>query len=465
MFTPNSFHRSGLSANASPPTSRLPSLAQTFLFWRWPHRYLEWRQARQGSRFTMKPVGLPPSVFFSDEADIRAILAAPADILHPGAGAAVITPLVGERSFILLEEAEHMVGRKAIMPAFHYKAVADHAATIYDVVERETAAWPSDKPFAIHHHLRALTLRVILTTIFRDENALISELHTKLLATLSVADSLTLQEPQLRYLPVWRKIWKQFGIDNILVDKLIRSLIYDDAVEGDSALSLLLRATNPDSTRFTTQQIRDSIMSLVLAGHETTASQLAWAFQLIAHNPRVLSELLSERDRDEDTYLTATIQEVMRHRSVFLCTIPRVLQRDFEIAGTIFKPPAHLLGCIHLMHHDPRLYSDPQSFVPERFLEGPPRPQLWLPWGGGRKRCPGHHLAVFEMRAVLRAVLERWEITPHRSEDGDRAMAQRDRHPKSRLANHPPRTIGGWALQFKVRPSSRLFHGVESLIN
>ncbi len=153
-------------------------------------------------------------------------------------------------------------------------------------------------------------------------------------------------------------------------------------------------------------------MSLVLAGHETTASQLAWAFQLIAHHPRVLFELLSARDRDDDTYLIATIQEAMRHRPVFLSTIPRVLQRDFEISGTTFRPPAQLLGCIHLMHHDPQLYSDPQSFIPERFLDDPPRSHLWLPWGGGRKRCPGHHLAMFEMRAVLREVLWKWEVLP-----------------------------------------------------
>ncbi len=405
--------RSSISGSlSSPPTSRLPSLAQTYLFWRWPHRYLEWRHSTQGSRFTMHPVGLPPSVFFSDEADIRAILTAPADILHPGAGAAVITPLVGEQSFILLEEAEHMAGRKAITPAFYQRAVADHAATVDRVVERETASWPSDEPFAVHSYLRSLTLRVILTTIFRDENALILDLHRRLLAMLSVTDSLTLQEPQLRSLPGWRAIWKQFSVESGIVDQLVLRLIHDNATQRQGVLPLLFGSINPDSTAFTTQQIRDSIMSLVLAGHETTASQLAWAFQLIAHHPRVLFELLSERDRDEDIYLTATIQEVMRHRPVFLCTIPRVLHRDFEIAGMTLQPPAQLLGCIHLMHHDPQLYNDPQSFIPERFLHSPPRSHFWLPWGGGRKRCPGHHLAMFEMRAVLRAVLSKWEVLP-----------------------------------------------------
>ena len=413
MLDPNPFCRAKLSESVSwPPTSSLPSLAQTYLFWRWPHRYLEWRQSRQGSRFTMSPIGLPPSVFFSDEADIRAILTAPADILYPGAGAAAITPLVGEHSFILLEEAEHMAGRKAITPAFYHQAVADHAAAVYRVVEREIASWPSDEPFAIHPHLRSLTLRVILTTLFRDDDDRVSELHSRLFAMLSVTDSLVLQEPQLRGLPGWRGIWKRFSIESDAVDKLVLSLIHNNTAKKHGALALMLGATNPDSTSFTNQQVRDGVMSLVLAGHETTASQLAWAFQLIAHDPRVLCELLSERDRDDETYLMATIQEVMRHRPVFLCTIPRVLKQDFEIAGTIFRPPAQLLGCIHLMHHDPRLYSDPQSFIPERFLNDPPRSHSWLPWGGGRKRCPGHHLAMFEMQAVLRQVLSKWEVLP-----------------------------------------------------
>ncbi len=259
MLSLNPFRRTKLSGSVSwPPTSRLPSLVQTYLFWRWPHRYLEWRRSRQGSRFTMNPVGLPPSVFFSNEADIRAILTAPADILYPGAGAAVITPLVGERSFILLEEAEHMAGRKAITPAFYHQAVADHAAAVYHVVEREIDSWPSDEPFAIHPHLRSLTLRVILTTLFRDENDLVLELHSRLLAMLSVTDSLVLQEPQLRGLPGWHGIWKRFSIESASVDKLVFSLIHNNTAETHGVLALLLGAINPDSTRFTTQQVRDA---------------------------------------------------------------------------------------------------------------------------------------------------------------------------------------------------------------
>jgi cytochrome P450 len=396
----------------SPPTSKLPSFLQTFLFWRWPHRYLETRRDWHGNCFVMKPIGLPPSVFFSNEDDIKAILTAPPDVLHPGAGASVIAPLVGERSFIILDEDEHLTGRKAIMPAFHRHALTEHTKIVVRIVERETASWPTDRPFACHPYLRALTLKVILATMFDVDDPRVTELHSHLLVLLSVTDSLVLQEPQLRRVPSWRRIWRQFSDESIVVDKIINELLCEETVVKHGALSLLLGATNPDATPFTKQQVRDGVMSLLLAGHETTASQLAWSFQLIANDRRVSRELLSESDRGNNAYLEATIHEVMRHRPVFLCTIPRVLQQDFEVAGTTFQPPTHFLGCIHLLHHDPCLYSEPQSFVPERFLDKPPRPHAWLPWGGGRKRCPGNHLALFEMQTVLRTVLARWEILP-----------------------------------------------------
>ena len=154
-------------------------------------------------------------------------------------------------------------------------------------------------------------------------------------------------------------------------------------------------------------------MSIILAGHETTASQLAWAFQLLAHNPRVQQRLIEELDAGQDGgYLNATVKEVLRHRPVFLFAIPRAVKQPIEIAGQIYEPPAHLLACIYLLHHDPASYPQPEEFRPERFLGPAPAPAPWMPWGGGRKRCPGLHLATFEIETVLRVVLESMTIEP-----------------------------------------------------
>ncbi|MGH2880348.1 MAG: cytochrome P450 [Solirubrobacteraceae bacterium] len=402
------------SKRALPPSPHLPAIVQTLAFWRDPHAYLTWCRRRYGKTFVVRAVGSPPLVFMSHHADIKAIVRASADVLHPGAGGTVIEPLVGEGSFMLADEDEHLRGRRAIMPAFHQRAIADHADVLREIVAREVASWPRDIPIAIHPRLRALTLQIILRTIF-GEHARERELHARLFAMFSVTASLVLQEPQLRYLPGWRSAWRSFLVSRADVEDIIRGLIEEEArlrTQEQSVLSMLLDAGELDRDRVDTAQIRDTVMSLILAGHETTASELAWAFQLLAHNPFVAECLVDDLDAGSEQYLTATIEEVLRHRPVFLFAIPRVVRKPFEIAGSTYRPPVHLVGCIHLMHHDPNLYPEPDTFRPERFLQASPPPDIWLPWGGGRKRCPGHHLAMLEMRTILRTVLSDLHVEP-----------------------------------------------------
>jgi cytochrome P450 len=398
-----------------PPSPPLPSAIQTLAFWRHPHAYLEWCRRRYGNPFTVNAVGMPPMVFMADPADIKAIVAAPANVLHPGAGGRAIVPLVGEESFMLAEEEEHLSGRRTILPAFHHRRISEHAGMVREITTREVAKWPRGTAFASHPYLRALTLRVILQTIFGGEEARLRELHRRLLAMFAVTRSLVLQEPALRRLPGWRGIWRSFLVERAAVDKIVAQLIEEEAHSGarDSGLlSMLLGGEHPDNDQLTIRQIRDTIVSVILAGHETTASEVAWAFQLLAHDPLIAGRLVDDLDAGGEGYLTAAIQEVLRHRPVFLFTIPRVVRRPFEIAGTTYRPPVQLVGCIHLMQHDPSLYPEPHRFRPERFLDAPPRPEVWMPWGGGRKRCPGHHLAMLEMRIVLETVLRDFELLP-----------------------------------------------------
>lgn len=407
--------RARRARDALPASAPLPATLQTLAFWRDPHAYLEWCRRRYGTRFTVRAVGLDPLVFMSDPADIKAIVRAPAEVLHPGAGASVIAPLVGERSFMLSEEDEHLDGRRAIMPAFHQRAIAEHTEMVQEIVERELACWPLDCAVAIHPYLRALTLRVILRTVFGSETARLRELHARLLAMLSITASLALQEPQLRRLPGWRGSWKSFLAERERVDRIILGLIGDEAhgPAGETGLlSMLLGSERFDATATSAGQLRDDLMSVILAGHETTASELAWAFQLLAHDRTVSGRLREDLDDGGERYLTATIQEVLRHRPVFLFTIPRAVGQPLQIAARTYRPPAQLVGCIHLMHHDPDLYPDPHTFRPERFLEDPPPPAIWMPWGGGRKRCPGQHLAMLEMHIVLRTVFAGLQISP-----------------------------------------------------
>ncbi len=402
-----------------PVGSFLPRAAQTFLFWRAPFEHLERCRERYGGRFTLRTTGRPPFIMLADLADIEAMLAAPTNLLDPGAGADTVEPLVGAESFILAGGPEHLHVRRAILPSFRANAVQRRAESIEEVVEREVGSWPADTPFASHPRLLALLLTTTLQAIFGT-----SEHHAgwrfhllreRLLQMLSVSGSSVLPEPLLRH-GRGRRIWSRFLQARAEVDELIYAIIADrERCEdrGSDLLAVLLGTRNSDGSPMSPRQIRDHVMSLIVAGHETTAAQLAWAFQLLAHNPDVQAKLSEEVHAEAgEEYLTATIQEVLRHRPVFLFAIPRAVKGPIEIGGETYHPPVRLAGCIYLVHHDPALYPEPQAFQPERFVGASPAGGTWLPWGGGRKRCPGHRLAMLEMKVVLRTVFATLTVRP-----------------------------------------------------
>lgn len=399
-----------------PPSAPLPHTLQTLACRLFPLAYFEHCRARYGHRFTVQPVDMPPLVFLSDPQEIRAVFTAPANTLHAGAGGAVVTPLFGEESFTLREEDEHLRGRETILPAFSRRMAYEHSEIITEIAGREVASWPLDVELATHSRLRALVLRVIMRTLFGEEDAAFEELHRQLLQMLSVMASFLLQAPRLRQLPGWRAKWVRFLRQRDEVDRSIFALIARHrgrSERGGDLLEMLLTASNLDSSPMSDRQVRDNLVSILIAGHETTATELAWALQLLAHNRAVQGRLIDEIDRGAgEEYLTATIQETLRHRPAFLFAPPRVVARPIDIGGWTYHPPTQLLGCTYLVHHDPAIYPDPYAFRPERFLESPPNSRTWLPWGGGRRRCLGQHLALLEMRTVLRTVLAARLVLP-----------------------------------------------------
>jgi cytochrome P450 len=360
----------------------------------------------------------PPLVFLSDPEEVRTALTASPSVLHPGAGAAAIEPLVGPESFMLLEGEEHISGRRAVLPAFHANVIREHETLVSQLAHSELAGWPREVPYALHQGLRVLTLETLLRTVFSapagPARRQLGELRERLLAMLAVTASTALPQPIVRHGP-GLILWRRFLRHRAAVDELLYSIIAARTRAGGRSgdlLDRLLSARNPDGSAYSTRQVRDGLMSIVLAGHETTASQLAWAFQLLAHNPQTQRRLTEELDAGGEEYLTATVREVLRHRPVFLFAIPRAVHRPVEIGGWTYQPPALLLGCIYLLHHDPGLYPDPDRFRPERFLSAEPGTKSWLPWGAGSKRCPGLHLATLELSTVLRTVLASTTVRP-----------------------------------------------------
>jgi cytochrome P450 len=184
--------------------------------------------------------------------------------------------------------------------------------------------------------------------------------------------------------------------------------------QRDDVLAMLLEARHEDGSPMSDQELRDELMTLLIAGHETTASSLAWAFERLSRLPRVLSHLVEELDSDGDAYLVATIQETLRRRPVLPNVEPRLVKRAVEVGGWEYPPGVCLVPNAYLVHHDPEIYPDPYEFRPERFLEEPPGTYTWIPFGGGRRRCVGASFAMLEMQIVIRTVLTRRELQPSR---------------------------------------------------
>ncbi|TML26221.1 MAG: cytochrome P450, partial [Actinobacteria bacterium] len=386
-----------------PPGPGQPAFVQTIAWWWRPIATLERNRARYGKRFTIRLLGAPPFVMLSDPDEIKELMTAPADVLHPGEGAQILEPVVGSNSVILLDEQAHLEQRKLMLPAFHGEKMQRLTGLMSEVAEREAASWPRDEPVALHPRLQALTLEIVLRAVFGlDPGARLDALRDKLTEILALGARPLGQLPQLQRdlgpLSPYARFERLKAEADVLVFELIDERRAEEA-ERDDVLSLLLAARHEDGSPMSPQELRDELMTLLVAGHETTASELAWAFERLVRTPEPLRRLVAEIDADDgDAYLTATIQETLRRRPVLPNAAPRLVKQSVEVGGWRYEPGACLVANAYLVHHDPAIYPDPYAFRPERFLDSPPGTYTWIPFGGGRRRCLGASFALVEMK-------------------------------------------------------------------
>ena len=417
-----------------PPGPRSPSLFQAIGVWKRPLAYPERLRARYGKRFTTRFPGSPPFVILSDPEEIKEVFMAPPDVLHPGEGARVLEPLVGKNSVILLDEAAHMEQRKLVLPAFHGEKMARLSGLMAEVAEREVDSWPRETSIPLQPRMQRLTLEIILRAVFGlDPGPRLDALRQRLSDLLAFGDrpiSLTPPpDPDGRL----ARILERFGpfAEFVRLQQEADALLFEQIDERrngngerDDVLAMLLEARHEDGSPMSDQELRDELMTLLVAGHETTASSLAWAFERLAREPRVLARLVDELDADGDAYLVATIQEILRHRPVLPNVEPRLVKSPFEVGGWTYPPGVCLVPNAYLVHHDPEIYPEPYEFRPERFLDEPPGTYTWIPFGGGRRRCIGASFAMLEMQIVLRTVLAGCELEPAR--DGAEHASRRN---------------------------------------
>jgi cytochrome P450 len=404
-----------VSRHSLPAGPRLPKSVQSVAFWTRPLPFLEHCRARYGARFTLRLLNGPPFVILSNPDEIKQVFTAPADVLHPGEGARVLAPVVGLNSVILLDEDAHMEQRKLMLPAFHGDRVARLGDLVAAVAEREVDGWPEESAAQLHPLLQRLTLEVVLRAVFGlDPGPRLEALRERLSAMLAFGDrfiSLIPPQPGGRAEKVLERVGPFAAFVRLQreADALLFELIDErraEAGERDDVLAMLLEARHGDGSPMSDQELRDELMTLLVAGHETTASALAWAFERLSRHPTALAALETEIGAgDDDAYLTATIYETLRRRPVLPNVAPRMVMRPVEIGGRRYPAGVGLVPNAYLVHHDPDTYPDPYAFRPERFLGQSPGTYTWIPFGGGRRRCLGASFAMLEMKQVLRAVL------------------------------------------------------------
>ena len=420
-----------------PPGPSAPALVQGLAMWTRPLASLERARARYGKRFTVRFPFTPPFVILTEPDQIKEIYTAPPDVLHPGEGARVLEPLVGRKSVILLDGDAHMEQRKLILPAFHGERMERLIGLVTRVTQEEVRGWGGDE-IPLHPRLGALTLEIILRAVFGlDPGPRLEALRESLTELLAYGESpLTIipgpedrdrLEQQLRWLNRAGPL-KGFLTTRDAVDRLIFEQIEErrgEDADRDDVLAMLLAARHEDGSPMTDRELRDELMTLLVAGHETTASALAWAFERLSREPSVLARLTGEvRDAGEEDYLLATIQETLRRRPVLPNTAPRMVKQPVTVGGWNYPVGIALVANAYLLHHDSDVYPDPYAFRPERFLDKKPGTYTWIPFGGGRRRCIGMSFAMLEMKIVIRELLRTYELQA--SGDGPEVARRRN---------------------------------------
>jgi cytochrome P450 family 135 len=388
-----------------PPGPSTPPAVQTYEWVARPTALMRRCQARYGEPFTLNIAWNDgPMVLVSDPADIKRVFAADPDVLLPGASSAVLEPLVGTRSILVLDGAEHMRERKLMLPPFHGEALARWRETMARIAAEELDRWTPGAPIRALPRMQALTVEVIMRVVFGTGDP---ELRDAIRRTVTIPMPRLIAMTLVRY---ERGPWGEYLRAVERLDELIGARI--DAAAGDgSVLAVLKQARHEDGSPPTRGELRDQLATLLAAGHETTAAALGWALERLARHPDVLERV---REGDE-AYLDAVVKEVLRVRPV-LSVAPRKVAAPFEVGGWTLPLGTHVTPCIYLTHRRPDLWEDPTAFRPERFLDGAPAPYSFIPFGGGVRRCLGASFATLEMREVLRAVAARFSLRPDRAE-------------------------------------------------
>ncbi|MFG1935282.1 cytochrome P450 [Mycobacterium sp. NPDC048908] len=401
-------------AAALPPGPRLPKWLQTIVFLRYWPRFVKACGRRYGKVFTIRALTVPPMVYLADPAEIKKVFAGDPSVFHAGEANAMLSGLLGETSILVIDDDVHRDRRRLMLPPFHRDAVARQSEQMARIAAANIAGWPVGRPFAVAPKMSEITLEVILRTVIGASDASrLAALRAVMPKLLTVGQwaSLAIARPQLQARRPWRTLWERIQeADRLLYAEIADRRADPHLEERTDVLVMLVRATDEDGCTLTDRELRDQLMTLLVAGHDTTATALSWALERLTRHPVILEKAVRAADSGDDEYLDAIAKETLRIRPV-VYDVGRVLKEPVEIAGYRLPAGVMVVPGIGLVHSDSEVYPDADRFDPDRMVGATLSPATWFPFGGGNRRCLGATFAMVELRVVLREILRRVELT------------------------------------------------------
>ena len=393
-------------------------MAQTAIWSRQARRLLFACNDRYGDMFTLKVAYEGTWVMLADPEAVKQVFTGDPRVFHAGEGNQILAPVLGRNSILVLDEKPHMSQRRLLLPPFHGARMQGYERTMTEIAAAEIDRWPTGTPYELRPRMQAMTLEIILRTVFGvGEEGRLAPLREALRDFLDLTTNPRMLLPLILLGPKRIRRFAAFRRRVDRVDELIYREIAGrrrarDLEQRDDILSMLVAARHEDGSPMRDDEMRDELLTLLVAGHETTATSLSWAVERLARHPEKLARLREEAEAGEDdAYMTATIQETLRLRPVISIVVRR-LTEPVEIGGYELPAGVSVTPSIYLVHRNPEVYPDPESFKPERFLDNPPGTYTWIPFGGGVRRCLGASFAQFEMAVVLKELVKRHQIRP-----------------------------------------------------